>query len=118
LLDMSNSIELKPHEGLVKVLIGSVVIAESKSAIQLLEGDLPTCFYFPSSDVTFDLLTASATVTHCPYKGDANYWHVTVDGVTHENIVWAYNSPISSVLPIAGYMSFYNNRVEFVGLSK
>ena len=115
---MSNSIELKPHEGLVKVLIGTVVIAESKSAIQLLEGDLPTCFYFPSSDVSFDLLTASTAVTHCPYKGDANYWRVTVDGVIHENIVWAYHSPISSVLPIAGYMSFYNNRVEFVGLSK
>lgn len=115
---MSNSIELKPHEGLVKVLIGAVSIAESESAIQLLEGNLPTCFYFPSSDVRSDLLTASTTVTHCPFKGDASYWHVTVDGVTHEDIVWAYESPISSVSTIAGHMSFYNNRVQFVNLSK
>ncbi|NCG39726.1 MAG: DUF427 domain-containing protein, partial [Actinobacteria bacterium] len=49
---------------------------------------------------------------------NARYWHVTVDGVTHEDIVWAYDSPILSVSPIAGYMSFYNNRVQVVGLSK
>ena len=115
---MSNTIELKTHEGLVKVLIGAVVIAESESAIQLLEGNLPACFYFPPGDVSSDLLTASTAVTHCPYKGNARYWHVTVDGVTHEDIVWAYDSTILSVSPIAGYMSFYNNRVQVVGLSK
>ncbi len=61
-----------------------------------------------------DLLAESDLHTACPYKGTASYHHVDVDGTRHENIVWSYPSPVEESSRIAGYLSFYNERVDIV----
>jgi uncharacterized protein (DUF427 family) len=35
-----------------------------------------------------------------------------MDGVTHDGIVWAYETPIESAADIAGYVSFYPDRTQ------
>ncbi|MDQ4130094.1 MAG: DUF427 domain-containing protein, partial [Actinomycetota bacterium] len=37
-----------------------------------------------------DLITPTAHRTHCPVKGDARYWTVTVGDRTAENALWGY----------------------------
>lgn len=98
----------------VSVRIGSALVAESDRAKVLHEGKLPPRYYFPPEDVDLTLLTPTDTSTHCPFKGDASYWSVTVDGATHDDVVWAYDSPIPAAADIAGLMSFYDERVELV----
>ena len=40
------------------------------------------------TDVRQDLLQASSTQTHCPYKGTASYYSVEVDGHVTPDVVW------------------------------
>ena len=38
----------------------------------------PSRYYLPKTHVRMDLLTPTDTVTHCPYKGEAEYWSLRV----------------------------------------
>jgi uncharacterized protein (DUF427 family) len=59
-----------------------------------------------------DLLTHTDTITHCPYKGAAEYWSVTIDGELCEDLVWSYRAPVHESAKIAGLVSFYNEKVD------
>ena len=50
--------------------------------------------------------------SHCPYKGDAAYYSLRVDGRTAENAVWTYETPYPAVAQIKEYLAFYPNRVD------
>ncbi len=95
-----------------RVVIDGEVVAESDHPTLLFETGLPTRYYFPREDVRFDLLQPTDTQTMCPFKGDARYWSVVVNGTTHPDIAWGYDTPIPERGDIAGLVAFYNHRVE------
>lgn len=88
------------------------VIADSNDAIVLREADLAPVVYFPREDVAMEYLARTEHATHCPYKGDAAYYTVMMDGKFAENAVWTYESPADAVSPIAGRLAFYPDKVE------
>jgi uncharacterized protein (DUF427 family) len=96
----------------VRVEIDGVTVADSTNASFLYETGLPTRYYFPKTDVRMDLLTPTDKSTACPYKGTARYWSVTVDGETHEDVVWGYDAPLPESQKITGLVSFYNEKVD------
>ncbi|MGD0311567.1 MAG: DUF427 domain-containing protein [Acidimicrobiales bacterium] len=99
----------------VRVELGGVVLAESSSPVMVFETGLPTRYYLNRTEVRFEHLTPTSTVTRCPYKGTTTaYWSVVVDGDVHEDLVWSYDFPTRELLPIAGLVSFYNEKVDMV----
>ena len=61
----------------------------------------------------FEHLVPTATVTRCPYKGTTTgYWSAVVDGRVHPDLAWCYDFPTRQLLPIAGLVAFYNERVD------
>ena len=68
-------------------MVDGVKVADSHSGRFLHETGLPTRYYLPKTDVRLDLMTPTETATHCPYKGTASYWNVTVAGEVHEEIL-------------------------------
>lgn len=96
----------------VRVEVDGVTVAESTQPRLLFETGLPTRYYLPKTDVSMDLLTATEHVSHCPYKGTAEYYSVTVNGATRENAVWWYRHPTAESHKIAGYVCFYNEHVD------
>ena len=50
--------------------------------------------------------------THCPYKGDAAYFSIAVDGKTAENAVWTYEDPYPAVAAIKDYLAFYPDQID------
>jgi uncharacterized protein (DUF427 family) len=87
--------------------VGGQAVADSERTLYLFEtGHLPV-YYFPRSDVRFDLLEPSDHHTHCPYKGDASYYSVVVGDRRADNAVWAYPHPLASLPEIADYVAFY-----------
>jgi len=110
--DPYTRIDILPSSRHIRVEVDGVTVAESRQPRLLFETGLPTRYYLPKGDVNMELLHDSDLVTSCPYKGDANYYHVTVNGVTHENIVWWYRFPVEESSRIAGYVSFYNEKVD------
>ncbi len=98
----------------VEVIVDGVTLADSHQPRLLFETGLPVRYYLPKTDVRLDLLVASDTQTACPYKGTARYWHVrTGSGVEHD-LVWSYPTPFAESIDIAGYLAFYDERVEIV----
>ena len=59
-----------------------------------------------------DLLTATSFRTTCPFKGEASYWSLDMDGETLDGLVWSYEDPIPGSEGISGLLSFYPDRVE------
>ncbi len=90
-----------------------VVLAETSSPVMLFETGLPTRYYLNRTDVDFTRLVASDTVTECPYKGTTSaYWSARVKDALHPDIAWSYDFPTREVLPIAGLVAFYNEKVD------
>jgi uncharacterized protein (DUF427 family) len=96
----------------VRVEVDGQVIAESKRPVLLYETGLPTRYYIPKLDVRMDLLEATDTVTHCPYKGAASYWSLRVGDKTYQDFVWSYPRPIPEIPKIENLLCFYNEKVD------
>jgi uncharacterized protein (DUF427 family) len=98
----------------VRVELGGVVLAESTNARVLFETGLPPRWYIPKVDVRMDLLVPTETVTHCPYKGQAQYWSARVGDRVVQDLAWSYRTPLPEGQKIAGLVAFYNERVDLV----
>lgn len=105
-------VDILPSSRRITVTLDGVVLAESARAHLLFETGLPTRYYIPKVDVRMDLLTPTETETACPYKGWANYWSVDVDGSIHEDLAWAYRTPLPESKDVAGLVCFYNEKVD------
>jgi uncharacterized protein (DUF427 family) len=101
----------------VRVLAGGVVIADTTHALTLKEASYPAVQYVPRSDANLALLTRTDRVTHCPYKGDANYFSVNADGKTIENSIWTYETPFPAMAEISGHLAFYPDKVRIEEMS-
>src|SRR5471030_1074491 len=90
-----NPVRLEPNNRRVRVLVDGVVIADTIRSIYLFElGHLPV-YYFPKDDVRFDLLEHTDHSSHCPRKGDAEYWSIVVGDRHIDNAVWSYPVPLA-----------------------
>jgi uncharacterized protein (DUF427 family) len=98
----------------VRVEVDGVTVAESHSPVLLFETGLPVRYYLPKTDVRMDLLSPTGTESQCPYKGTAEYYTLTVGGETHDGFVWWYRHPVHESIGIAGYVAFYNEKVDLI----
>jgi uncharacterized protein (DUF427 family) len=110
--DPNTRIDILHSSRRVRIEVDGVTVADSTNASFLFETGLPTRYYFPKTDVRMDLMSPTDQVTACPYKGTARYWSVSVDGETHENLLWGYDSPFPESQKIAGLVAFYNEKVD------
>ena len=78
------------------------VIAEAEDTI-VIEGN----HYFPPESVRADLLEDSATHSHCPWKGEASYKTLVVDGRRNPDAVWFYPDPKPAAAEIKGRFAFW-----------
>ncbi|MEM9279738.1 MAG: DUF427 domain-containing protein [Pseudomonadota bacterium] len=104
-----HKLEIHHHDGPVEIRVGETVIALSKNAMRLKEATYPDVFYVPLSDLPANMLRASGHTSYCPFKGEASYFHLEVEGNTHENAIWYYRNPYDEALPIKELASIYSN---------
>jgi len=100
----------------IRASLGGITLAESTAPVLVFETGLPTRYYFDRTDVAFAHLVPGDTQTACPYKGvTSDYWSVRIDGMVrdgHRDLAWAYDYPTRQLLPIAGLIAFYNEKVD------
>lgn len=98
---------------IVRVELDGVLLAKSLSPVMVFETGLPTRYYFNRTEVHFDHLEATDTVTECPYKGRTSaYWSIHAANAVHRDLAWAYDFPTRQLTPITGLVSFYNEKVD------
>ena len=97
----------------MRVELDGVLLAESAWSVLVFETGLPTRYYLPRPAVRWDALEPSDTVTECPYKGrTSGYWSMRLGDRLHRDLAWAYDFPAAALLPIAGLVAFYNEKVD------
>ncbi|MDT4998745.1 MAG: hypothetical protein QOK12_850 [Mycobacterium sp.] len=69
-------ITITPTGKHVTVRVNGEVVAETDAALTLQESTYPAVQYVPLADVVDSALRRSDNTTYCPYKGEANYYHV------------------------------------------
>ncbi len=97
----------------VRVERDGAVLAESSAPVMVFETGLPTRYYLNRTEVDLGRMIPTDTVTACPYKGTTGgYWSARVADRVHPDIAWSYDFPTREMVPIAGLVAFYNERVD------
>jgi len=86
---------------MARATYNGTVIAESDDTV-VVEGN----HYFPPKSVKTEMFADSDTTTHCPWKGDASYKHVQVDGERLEDAAWYYPDPSEKASQIKSHFAF------------
>jgi len=107
-------ITIEPAGVRVVARVGAQIVADTTRALTMREASYPPVHYIPLEDVDQTLLTASATQTYCPYKGDASYYGIAAADGERADAVWSYREPYDAVADIAGHVAFYTDRVDVV----
>ncbi len=86
----------------MKAIWNGTVIADSEHTV-VVEGN----HYFPRDSVDEQLVEASSMRTTCPWKGQASYLSLTVDGETNRDAAWFYTEPRERAAEIKDHVAFW-----------
>jgi len=106
------AVSLEPSARRVRATFNGETIVDSKRVMLLHERGRVPVYYFPKEDVRFDLLEPTQHSSHCPHKGDAQYWTLRVGDRVAENAVWAYPSPIEGQEVLTNLVACYWNEMD------
>jgi uncharacterized protein (DUF427 family) len=88
---------------MVRATWNGSVLAESDDTV-VVEGN----HYFPPSAVNREHFAASDEHTVCPWKGEASYYDVVVDGKTNPAAAWYYPDPKPAAEEIRDHVAFWH----------
>ncbi|RZS86841.1 nucleotidyltransferase-like protein [Motilibacter rhizosphaerae] len=90
----------------MKAVWNGTVVAESDDTV-VVEGN----HYFPRASLREDLTVPSTTHTTCPWKGEASYLSLQVDGKENPDAVWYYPEPKAAASSITDRVAFWRGVV-------
>lgn len=87
---------------MARALWNGTVVAESDRG-QIVENN----YYFPPDSINQQYFKPSQTHTTCPWKGEASYYDLQIDGQTNKDAAWYYPTPKDAAKQITGYVAFW-----------
>lgn len=87
---------------MAKAIWNGEVIAQS-DAYEFVEGNV----YFPPESVKREFLKPSSATSHCPWKGDARYYTLSVNGEENADAAWYYPAPFDKAAHIKDHVAFW-----------
>jgi len=85
-----------------RAIWNGVTLAESNRC-EVVEGNQ----YFPPDSVNRQYFKESSTHTICPWKGQASYYTIVVDGKENKDAAWYYPDPKEAAKQIKDYIAFW-----------
>lgn len=86
----------------MKAIWNDTIIAESKET-KVIENN----HYFPPSSLKKEYFNPSETHTTCPWKGEASYYTLNVNGKLNPDAAWYYPETKELAKQIKGYVAFW-----------
>jgi uncharacterized protein (DUF427 family) len=86
----------------MKATWNGATIAQSEDTV-LVEGN----HYFPESSLNRDYVTFSNHKTTCPWKGQASYYSLNVNGELNTDAAWYYADPKPEAEMVKGRVAFW-----------
>lgn len=105
------TLAIEPVTGVVVVRAGGAVLGETRAALAVADhGGAPT-LYVPRADFTTAFLDPSDTVSDCPAKGRATYYHLALRSGLLRDAVWSYAAPPAAAAALRDHLAFDADRV-------
>ncbi|WP_211341822.1 DUF427 domain-containing protein [Ulvibacterium marinum] len=86
----------------MKAIWNDTVIAESDETV-VVENN----HYFPPQSIKKEFFKESETHTNCPWKGEASYYTINVDGSENKDAAWYYPEVSELAKSIQGHVAFW-----------
>lgn len=86
----------------MKAIWNGEIVAESDDTV-VVEGN----HYFPASALREGAFHPADMKTVCPWKGEASYYDLEVNGQRNESAAWTYPSPKPAAAEIEGRVAFW-----------
>lgn len=86
----------------MKAIWRDAVLAQSDDTI-VIEGN----HYFPPNAINTTYFKQTSTHTTCPWKGEASYYDIVVDGEENKDAAWYYPEPKDAAKQIKDYVAFW-----------
>lgn len=86
----------------MKAIWNDQIIAESDDTV-VVEGN----HYFPADSIKNEYFKESNTHSVCPWKGQASYYTVEVDGQENADAAWYYPEASELAKNIEGHVAFW-----------
>jgi uncharacterized protein (DUF427 family) len=95
----------------VLVIVEGETIAETTTAVRVLETDHDPVIYIPKNDIKeIDLIKCGDY--ECPYKGHAELYTIRHGAHDIENAAWSYDEPFRNLPELIGRVAFYPDKVQ------
>ncbi len=86
----------------MKAIWNGAVLAESDETV-VVEGN----HYFPVDSIKTEFFQPSDTHTVCPWKGEASYYDIFVNGEVNGDAAWYYPETKEAAKEIEGRVAFW-----------
>ena len=103
---------IEPVQARLRVVYNQIVLADTTSALRILETSHPPTYYIPPKDVKQDYLKRNSKSSYCEWKGLASYYdfHPADNQPVVNSRIWSYGNPTGSdgkYSAVKDYYSFY-----------
>lgn len=101
----------------VQVIVEGETIADTTSAVKLIEPGQDPVFYVPKNDIKeIDLIK-------CGEYESTNKGHAEIYTIRHgardiENAAWSYDEPIQEIPELIGRVAFYPDKVQEIRIGE
>lgn len=92
----------------MKAIWNGQLLAESDDTLMM-----EASHYFPPDAIRKEFFRESDTHTTCPWKGEANYFNLDVNGRQNRDAAWVYPHPSGPAIPLKGRIAFWKD-VEII----
>ena len=86
----------------MKAAWNGTILAESDNTV-VVEGN----HYFPADSIKREYFRESDTHTICPWKGEASYYNISVNGEVNKDAAWYYPKPKEAAANIKDRVAFW-----------
>lgn len=96
----------------VRAVFADRTVIDTTEARLMLESGHTPVYYFAPDALAADMLRSSDRTTFCPFKGDADYWHLVSGDRMAPNAVWSYRDPFPQKAEIRDWMALRWSAVD------
>ncbi|MDE8670268.1 DUF427 domain-containing protein [Pseudarthrobacter sp. H3Y2-7] len=103
---------VEPRSERVIVRFGGQIIADTTSALRVLETSHPPVYYLPLSSFPTGVLVPVEGTSYCEFKGVAHYFDVVAGGALAPRAGWTYPEPTPGFEALRSHIALYPGRMD------
>ena len=103
---------VEPVDARLEIMLGGVVIVDTRDVVRVLETSHPPVYYLPVAAFAPGSVEPGSGSSFCEFKGSARYFDLVGGGRRAARAAWSYPSPSPGFEALVGRLAVYAGRVD------